>query len=176
MRPAAVFLALLTLAACSRESPFTPIPPQAQPVTALDPPSVPCLFSMTETRADQFIVTGIPLGLGAGANRWTNEGPAVHCALPTPGPWLIAMDFILADVTFRATGPITITFTVDGHELKRLRLDKPGPYQFRAPLPPELATPGKDRVLQASIDKPYIAAGDGNKLGVLVSAMGFVQP
>lgn len=176
MRPAAVFLALLLLSACSRESPFAPIPPQAPPVVAPDPPSFPCLFSMTETRADQFIVTGIPLGLGAGAHRWTNESPAVHCTIPSPGPWNIAMDFILAGVTLRATGPITITFTVDGHELKRLRLDKSGPYQFRASLPPELATPGQDRVFQASIDKPYIAPADGTKLGVLVSAMGFVQP
>ena len=77
MRPAAVFLALLLLSACSRESAFAPIPPQAPPVTAPDPPSFPCFVSMSEARADKFIVTGIPLGLGAGIQRWTNENPEI---------------------------------------------------------------------------------------------------
>ena len=131
---------------------------------------------MTEARTDQFIVAGIPLGLGAGARRWTTESSAVRCKLPTGGPWNIAMDFIVTGITLQKTGPITITFTVDGKEVQSLRCDHPGERQFRAPLPANLAAAGKELVLQASIDKPYIAPEDGSKLGVLVSAMGFVQP
>ena len=176
MRPAVVILALLFLTACTRDHAFAPIPPQSPSVEAPDPPSFACFFSMTESRADRFIVAGIPLGLGAGAERWTSEAPAVRCQLPSPGPWLVAMNFIVAGVTLKATGPITLTFTVDGQEIKRLRCDHGGPYEFRAPLPTALAATGKVLVLQATIDKPYIAPQDGSKLGVLVSVMGFVQP
>jgi len=219
MRPAVSLFALLLLTACSRESSFAPIPPQSPPVNAPDPPSVPCFFSMSEARADQAIVQGIPLGLGSGIHRWTAENAAVRCKLPTAGPWNIAMDFIVAARTIRDTGPITLTFRVNGREVAHLRCDHPGERQFRAPLPPELipqpiraplpsvpspqpnraplpsvpspqpnraplpSVPSRDRqgavadlVLQVSIDKPWIAPADGTKLGVLLTAMGFLQP
>lgn len=176
MRPAALLLAVLILSSCSRESAFEPIPAQSPSVAAPDPPSFPCLALMTQARADQFIVTGIPLGLGAGAERWTSESPAVKCKLPSSGPWNVVMDFIVAGATLRETGPITLTFTVDGQEVERLRCDHIGEYKLRAPLPAALAIPGRELVLQATVDKPWVAPSDGSKLGVLVSAMGFVQP
>ena len=185
MRTALLLTALLLLTACSHNPAFSPIPAQAPPVIAPDPPSVPCFFSMSEARADQAIVQDIPLGLGSGVHRWTAENPAVRCKLPSGGPWNIAMDFFVTGTTMRDTGPITLTFKVNGREIARLRCDKPGPQQFRAPLPPELipSVPSRDRqgavadlVLQASIDKPWIAPADGKKLGVILTAMGFVQP
>jgi hypothetical protein len=176
MRPALLLAALILLSACSREPAFAPIPAQLPRVDAPDPPNVPCYFSMSEPRADNFIVRDITLGLSAGLQRWTQQKPAVRCKLPNAGPWNIAMDFIATDVTMRDTGPITLTFTVNGRELSRLRCDKPGRQQFRAPLPPDLALPGAELVLQASIDKPWVSREDGAKLGVLLIAMGFIQP
>lgn len=176
MRPAALLVALLTLTACSSEPAFQPIPPQAPDVQASDPPAVPCFFSMTEPRADRAIVHGIPLGLGAGPQRWTADRAAVRCTLPSAGPWLAAMDLYAAEATLRDTGPITLSFTANGREIGRLRCANPGPAQFRAPLPSGLATAGAALILEVSIDKPWISPGDGAKLGVLVAAMGFLQP
>ncbi len=176
MRLAAPILALLALSACSREAAFAPIPPQSAPVVAADPPFLPCFFSMNDERSDQAIVRDIPLGLGSGAHRWTAGNPTVRCKLPTAGSWTIAMDFIASDSTMSKTGPITLTFTVNGRQVTQVRCDKPGPSQVRAPLPPDLATPGSELVLEAAIDKPWVAPDDGAKLGVLVSAMGFIRP
>lgn len=176
MRPAALLVALLFLCACSRDSAYLPIPPQSPRIDAPDPPAVPCFVSMSETRADRFIVRGIPLGLGSGVSRWTADRAAVRCKLPAAGPWNIAMDFNATGITMRETGPITLTFTVNGREVGRMRCEQPGAYQFRAPLPADLAASETELVLEAAIDPPWIAPEDGNKLGVLVSAIGFLQP
>ena len=176
MRPAVLLAALILLSACSREPAFTPIPAQVPRVDAADPPNVPCYYTMSEPRADKFIVRDITLGASAGLQRWTQQNPAVRCKLPDAGAWNIAMDFIATGVTMQDTGPITLTFTVNGREITRLRCDKPGRQQFQAPLPADLALPGAELVFQASIDKPWVSRDDGAKLGVLLIAMGFIQP
>ncbi len=174
MRAALFCSSLLLLCGCAR--PFEPIPPQVTPVEAADPHSRACLFPMSDPALASHIVRDIPSDPALGRIRWTGPQPTLHCTLPDDGPWLAVFDFDVHGVTFRQTGPITLTFSVDGREIGKMRCDAPGPRRFRAPLPPELSRAGAELTLQATIDKPFIAEGDGAKLGVLISAAGFIHP
>ncbi|MBI5083193.1 MAG: hypothetical protein HZB13_01145 [Acidobacteria bacterium] len=171
MRPGYLLPLVLCLAACSREPKFSPIGAQFPTLDADDPPSHPCYFAMSEPRADGAIVRNIPPR--GGWHRWTGQSPAVKCTLPVAGKWSAAADFDVAGATLKDTGPIQITFRVNGRELGRMRCEKPDSYSFRAPLPPELAAPGKELILEAEVDKPWVAPADGARLGVLLSAAGF---
>jgi hypothetical protein len=171
-----LLLFTLLLCACSREPRFSPLPAQVPAVEAPDPPESPCFFSMSDPRADLAIVRDIPGGPSAGWQRWTAARPAVKCRIPSPGPWQAAMDLLVSGATFKDTGPLTITFTVNAREIGRLRCEKEGEYRFRAPVPPDLALPGAELTLEASVDKPWVSPTDGAKLGFLLSAAGFLIP
>jgi len=169
-------LSLLSILLCGCASRFEPLPVQRAPVEAPDPPPRPCLFSLADPAAAPHLVRDIPTDPAAGRRRWTGPQPEVRCTLPDAGPWLAAFDFEVIDTTFSVTGPITLTFSVNGREIARMRCDAPGSRRFRAPLLPDLNRAGLDVALTASIDKPFIASGDGARLGVLLSAAGFIHP
>ncbi|MGJ5813304.1 hypothetical protein [Paludibaculum fermentans] len=169
MRCKAVLVLAGVLAGCSRNPQFAPLPEQLAAVEAPDPPPRPCFAAMSEPRVKDFIVNDIS---GSGWKRWTAARPTVRCTLPRDGQWLAAFDFEVAEATLRDTGPITLTFEVNGQQVGSLRCDHAAGYQFRAPVPKGL---GPTLTLTAIVDKPWVSPGDGAPLGVLLTAAGFLQ-
>ncbi|MGC4053226.1 MAG: hypothetical protein QM757_28310 [Paludibaculum sp.] len=169
MRCAAVLVLAGVLAGCSRTPQFVPIPEQFRRVEAPDPPDLPCFVTMSEPRANSFIVSDIS---GTGWKRWSGPRPAVRCSLPYEAKWLAGFDFEVAEATLKDTGPVTLTFEVNGKHAGSLRCDHAGAYRFRAPIPNGLE---EDLTLVAIVDKPWVSPGDGAKLGVLVTAAGFLE-
>lgn len=169
----AVLVALGLLSGCSRAPRFEPIPEQAAYVEAPDPPVRPCFVAMSEPRATAFILNDI--SKDAGWKRWTGARPAVRCTLPRDGSWQAEFDFAAVDVTLKDTGPITLTFTVNGRAIGTMRCDHEAMFQFRVAVPKDLAKAGQELILEAAVDKPWVSPGDGAKLGVLVSAAGFLE-
>ncbi len=133
---------------------------------------MPCFAAMSEPRANSFILNDIA---NTGWKRWTGARPAVRCTLPWDGKWLAALDFQVADATLKDTGPITLTFEVNGQKVGSLRCDRAGAYRFRAVLPAALSKEDQELRLDVAIDKPWVSPGDGAKLGVLVTAAGFLD-
>ncbi|QOY86873.1 hypothetical protein [Paludibaculum fermentans] len=99
----------------------------------------------------------------------------MRCTLPWDGKWLAAFDFEVADATLRDTGPITLTFEVNGQKVGTLRCDHAAQYRFRAPIPKALAQEEQVITLVGIVDKPWVSPGDGAKLGVLVTGAGFLE-
>lgn len=124
---------------------------------------------MSEPRANSLIVKDIA---ASGWKRWSGPQPAVRCTLPYAAKWLAAFDFEVAEATLKDTGPVTLTFEVNGKRAGTLRCEQAGAYRFRAPVPAGLE---EDVTLVVIIDKPWVSPGDGARLGVLVSAAGFLE-
>ncbi len=162
------FFASLVFAGCSpAPKPWlVPLPPQRQLVDAPDLPYERSFVFMSERRASSMIVSDIA---GSGLQRWTGPRPAMRFVLPEPGEWIAQVRFNAAMRTLADTGPITLSFAVNGRPVGTLRVADAAVKTFSTPV--RLDT--RQAVLSFAIDKPWIAPHDGARLGVLLHAMGF---
>ena len=85
------------------------------------------------------------------------------------------IDFVLPEVTFKVTGPVTMTFLVNDHPLDSVRYTAFGEQHFEKVVPPEWVEPMKENLVAASIDKVWVAPVDGAKLGFILTRIGLTQ-
>ncbi len=162
------FVSLL-LAGCAAEPgvpQLVPLPPQRQLVPAPDLPYEPYFVGMSEPRAKAFIVRDIG---EPGLQSWTAANPAMQFTLSEPGEWIAEVRFNANEATLKDTGPITLTFSVNGRPVGSMRVADGSVKTFSTPV--RLETTKAE--LSFTIDKPWVAPSDGAKLGVLLHAMGF---
>jgi hypothetical protein len=133
------------------------------------------MLEMDDGSVDRHIVQDVSKGPSDAAWRWTGQNPVVKLEILGASGFKYHADFTLADVTFRETGPVSITFFVNGHELGTVRYDTSGSKVFEAPVPPSWLHPGAENTLSALIDKVYISKQDGAKLGFILSRIGLVH-
>ncbi len=107
--------------------------------------------------------------------RWTFQKPTVEVVPRTNQGLRYTIDFSLPEVTFKVTGPVTLTFLVNDHALGSVRYTASGEYHYEKPVPPEWVEPLKDTMLAASIDKVWVAPTDGAKLGFILTRIGLTQ-
>lgn len=82
------------------------------------------------------------------------------------------MDFVIADVTFAKTGPVTFTFILNGKPFDQVRYAKPGAHSYQKPVPASLLKPGE--VVTAAIEQDNIYVSDhGKALGFILIRAGF---
>ena len=129
------------------------------------------IVNMGDPDAPLHFVRDISDGLN-GSWRWAQQRPAIKIRVRSEEKLKYLIDFTLPDVTFKETGPVTITFSVNGHELDRVRYVQQGVQHFEEPVPEEWLIPGEDAVIGAEIDKVWVAREDGARLGFIITRMG----
>jgi hypothetical protein len=120
------------------------------------------------------VVQDIPQG-EPGPWKWTGPKPTIKVVCRTNQGLRYIIDFVIADVTFKVTGPVTLTFLVNDHVLDTVRYATPGPQHFEKAVPPEWVNPLQDTLVAASIDKVFVAPADGAKLGFILQRIGLTQ-
>jgi len=124
--------------------------------------------------APDHFVKDIVRDRNGGAYGWTYQNPELDFRVePAPGLRLV-VEFVITEVTFRQTGTQTVEFLVNGTLVGRERYTEPGLKTFQRNLPPACLQGEQARVAM-HIAPPYVAAGDGAKLGVLLLAAGFTR-
>src|ERR1019366_1286766 len=106
---------------------------------------------------------------GGGSWRWTAKRPTVKLKLWSNANLKYTIDLTVPEVTFKDTGPVTISFYVNDHKLDQVRYDNPGPKHFEKPIPAEWVTPGQDTLIGAEVDKIWVSKDDGAILGFIIS-------
>ena len=106
---------------------------------------------------------------------WTGKHPVVKLVPKLDRNIQMVVDLAVADATFKSTGPVAITFEVNGHALETVRYDKPGPHQYIKDVPEEWIEPGQETLLGATIDKVWTSPGDGAKLGFILTKIGLTE-
>jgi len=169
----ACVLSLLCLAACDRLPESYPPPEQRKPVAGLDPvaDSRAMLVSMDSSAADLLIVKDIYGGSGI-PWRWTKQEPTVRVPLLSTENLKFSTDFALWDDGFKVTGPLEISFLVNGKLLDKVRYDTPGDKHFEKPVPADWLAGNNEATVALSIDKLYTAPKDGAKFGVILTRLG----
>ena len=170
-----ISLAALMLAGC-RSMPETYAPPvQRQPLTAPAPAGSAGYFvSMSDPLAGTYIVRDVSATTEGGSWRWTYRRPGLRFFLPVTEHLKFTMDFAFPERLFRQTGPVTLTFRVNGQTLDTVRYEKGGHQRFEKAVPASMVRTGENFV-EIVPDRVWVSPTDGAALGFILSAAGFVE-
>jgi len=161
------------LCACQDMPPAYAPPEQRQPIENFAPYRVSRVIDMADDDADDSIVHDV-LRTG-GTWRWTGEHPELRVFMRTNQGLHYIVDLTIAGATFKDTGPVTVSFFVNGHFLDKATFSAPGPQHFDEPVPEDWVEARKDAIVGAEIDKPWISPGDGAALGFILNRIGLRQ-
>jgi hypothetical protein len=170
------FLALpgaVLLCACQNlPDPYAP-PEQRQPFENFRPYRVSRVVNMADGDAESHFVRDIKGATGVW--RWTGKHPEVRLFLRTNQMLHYVIDFSIVEATFKDTGPVTLTFLVNGHVLDKMTYTASGQQHFDKPVPEEWVEAGKEALVGAEIDKVWVSPADGVALGFILSQIGLRQ-
>jgi hypothetical protein len=109
----------------------------------------------------------------AGGWSWTGKRPTVK--IPLRGGLRVhyQIDFAVAEETFRKTGPVNVTFLINGHALETVRYAAPGPRHFEKTIPTGWLQ--MENMVAAEVDKVWTSPDDGVQLGLILNRMGLVE-
>jgi len=133
------------------------------------------VVDFSEASADSSIVQDIAKGGQPGPWRWTGKRPTIRLTLLSTKALKFHAEFAIPDATFKDTGPVTLSFFINGRLLDEQRYEAPGQKTFDKPVPAEwLQAPGTN-TLAIETDKIWISKDDGAKLGFILSRIGLVR-
>jgi hypothetical protein len=127
------------------------------------------LVSMGSPDADRYIVKDVYPGTGI-SWRWTKQEPTVR--VPVRSPKTLSADFALWPDSFKITGPLTVSFRVNGKLLDKIRYATPGEKRFAKAVPPDWLAGSDEATVSLSVDKLYTEPHGGSKFGVILISLG----
>jgi hypothetical protein len=162
-------------AGCSALPDSYPPPPQRQPLPTPSAAALSYFLSMSNPNADAYIVQGISLDTEGTGYRWTFEHPVLRFLVPRMDHPKLVMDFALPERVFRTTGPMTLTFSLNGKYMDRSTCMRPGQLHYEHEVPAELVHWDAINLVSIDPDKVWTSPADGTRLGFVVSRVGFVE-
>jgi hypothetical protein len=105
---------------------------------------------------------------------WTFERPALVFSVSRRPGVKFRMELEVANATLRKTGPVRITFWLNGRLLAKRLYDSPGKYVIEQEVPLELLREDGVAIIETTQDKHYVAKDDGQTLSYLFHAAGFL--
>jgi hypothetical protein len=163
------------LCSCERYPDSYPPPQQRHPTEGMNPDAASMLVEMSSPDASAHFVKDIYPGSPGDLWRWTNQNPSLRILAVTTQNLKLTADFALWDQAFKQTGPVEITFLVNGRALDKIRYTSPGQKHFEKPVPSDWLTTDVESIVSMSIDKLYVAPADGVKFGFILAGIGFVR-
>lgn len=174
-RPWVLLVPLVLSAVGCTGIPDTYAPPvQRKPLTGVDPGSLRAFVRVNESGAEAHFLKDVNLFLEGGHFRWTQQQPTFQFQVPQRPGMKLKVDFALHSAVLEKTGPITITYLINGKQFDRVRYTKDGEQHYEKPVPPALLSAGAPTIVTLSLDK-VLQTPDGNKLGLILTAAGFVE-
>jgi len=153
-------------------APYAP-PEQRQPFENFAPYRIHRVVNMADGDAERSFIQDI--GGSGGSWRWTGKRPEVRVFLRTNQMLHYVIDFAIVEATFKDTGPVTLSFFVNGHVLDRITYKASGSQHYEKAVPEDWVEAGKDATVGAEIDKVWISPGDHAALGFILTQIGLRQ-
>lgn len=158
------------MAACDRLPESYPPPEQRQPAAAIGGTDA-MMVSMDNPDVDRLIVKDIYGGMGF-SWRWSKQEPTVRVPVLSAENIKFSADFALWADAFKITGPLEISFLVNGKLLDKVRYTTPGDKHFLKLVPADWLDGNSEATVAMSVDKLFIAPQDGAKFGVILARLG----
>jgi hypothetical protein len=169
----AATILFLSLCCCDRLPETYPPPEQRQPPAPTPDPAV-IMVDMSDPDAQAHIVKDIYEPFG-GSWRWTAKQPTVKVLVYDTDNVRLSADFAIWDDGFRQTGPIELSFLVNGRPLDRVKYDSPGNKHFEKSVPADWLSADAETTIAVDVDKLYVSPRDGVKFGVILTRIGFLR-
>ena len=131
-------------------------------------------LNMSDPNAGAYLVQGFESS-GPGTWRWAHEHPVLRFLVPDVAGLKFTMDFSLPERTFRETGPVTLTFTLNGKLLDRARFEQAGPLHYSHDVPPALLHKNAVNLVAIDPHPVWVSKADGGRLGFILSRAGFTD-
>ena len=168
-------LLLLSCTACVTMPEVYAPPVQRKPAMADESPKVARrLLRMIEPETDAYIVQDIPRN-EKGPWRWAGKRPTVRIYLTSTADLKLFVEYSVAEVTFKQTGPVAFQFFANDQLVGQAKHDKPGSYTFEKLVPQQMLKANAENDFAVEVDKAFVAEGDGAKLGFILTTIGFAR-
>ena len=164
--------ALLTVS-CGRQPGVYAAPPQASLDLGIDPDGPHEFVYMDDPVVDDYLVNDI--SPERGFRRWAFTHPELRFRLTEVRNLIFVAEFAIPEVTFKVTGPVTVSYAVNGRTLGFLRCDHPGDFHLRKPVPEGLVEPDKFVPVTFEANPRWISPDDGAQLSFLLRSAGFIH-
>jgi hypothetical protein len=170
-----ISLAILPLLLCSCDRlPETYPPPEQRQPQALTPDPAAMMVEMNDPDAAQHIVKDIYQPFGS-PWRWTAKQPTVKVLVYATDNVKLSADFAIWDDGFKQTGPLELSYFVNGRLLDKVKYATPGYKHFEKAVPADWLVADAESAISVDVDKLYVAPQDGAKFGVILTRIGFLR-
>jgi len=168
-----VIMALLTLSCGSQPRAFAIPPQRSNADLGPDPDGVMAFVRMDEPQAPEYLVHDI--SPDPGFRRWAFVHPELRFRVNQTSGLTFSADFAVPEVTFKVTGPVTVSYSVNGEKLGAVRCDHWGDYEIRKPVPDGLIQPGKYIRVTFDANPRWVSPEDGAQLSFMLRSAGFIH-
>ena len=150
------------------------MPEQRQLLTLPPATGLGYYVSMSDPNSSTYVVRGIA-GRTEDPWRWAYEHPVLRFRAPDVGPLKFMLHFYLPPRTFRETGPVTLTFTINGKFLDRARFKVSGQLHYSHAVAPEFLNKKNENLVAIDPDPVWVSKEDGQKFGFVIAEAGFAE-
>ncbi|MFN7922885.1 MAG: hypothetical protein U0Q16_22455 [Bryobacteraceae bacterium] len=166
-------VALLVLCGCvSQPQSYAP-PMQRNAYSGPDTRFLKHFIAMNDPHAMEHVLRDVGDSLQSESWRWTGKRPLFRFLVPATSKLRLVWDFNLPDEVMGQVKPLTIRYTVNGHELDKVVYPAAGMQHFEKAVPAEWLVAGEDTMAGAELDKIFIAPEDKVQLGLALARVGF---
>lgn len=164
----------LLLAACGGVPSFPP-PPQQEFPPPPPPGPRPIYIPMNAPDAPAAFVRDIQDYLEGTGWRWTHQRPELRILVDNTQNLKLRWEFSFPEPNFKDTGPVTVTFLVNGNQLDQVQYTTPGDKLFEKRVPAAWLRAHEYARAGAVVAPPWVAPGDKTALGFVLYGAGFVE-
>ena len=164
--------ALLTVS-CGWQPGVYAAPAQRSIDLGTDPDGPHAFVAMDDPVADDYVVKDI--SPEHGFRRWAFTHPELRFRLSDTRHLNFTAEFAIPEVTYKVTGPVTVSYAVNGQTLGTMTCDHPGDYHLEKPVPDGLVEPGKFVRVTFEANPRWISPDDGAQLSFLLRSAGFTH-
>jgi hypothetical protein len=173
MRLAVALAIALTAMSCTPLPESYPVPEQRAAADGPDPEPLRGFVSMDDPRAPDYILGDFLEAPPGQLWRWTGPRPAVRLRTDSAEKLTLRVRLTFPEHSHGPLMPIPVRFLINEKLLERVEFKKPGEIDYRKDIPKEWILTNQDNHVRCEIEKVYVAAADGAKLGMIISEIGF---
>ena len=163
---------LLAVAGCVKQDELYAPPYQRHPLAGPDTSRLKHFVAMNDPDAPAHFVRDVHERLESGLWRWTGQRPLLRFVLPRTAKRLkFVMDFTIPDEVLKQTGPLTVTYFINTHQIDQATYTTSGERHYEKDVDPQWLA-AVDNVVSAELNKVFVG-DDGAKLGLALIRAGF---
>ena len=165
--------ALLATSGCKPGAEWYAPPMDRKPLQPTGAGTLGSFIAMNDAAADAYVVSGVSRHVEGGVWRWAGKRAEVRFRLGSAEGLKLRIDFTVPEVSFKQTGPVSLSIFVNGVPFDRVTCDRPGERKFEKEAPPSILKADSVNTVAIETDKVWTSPVDGAQLGFILTSVGF---